>query len=95
MHSQHKNLIEKIKEVLPSSIHLKENGSYYLGQVDMKERVISSLPQVMEVIKGEIIVKINDSIIESDIVITHNKDILKIVDSISSKIITLLSEEDK
>lgn len=62
MHSQHKNLIEKIKEVLPKEKETFEEIRYEDEIDNMKAKsynqalqdVISSLPQVMEVIKGEI-----------------------------------------
>lgn len=60
MHSQYKNLIEKIKEKLDNIsfrwVDLEDGNGKYVYYED----VISSLPQVMEVIKGEIEEKLKD-----------------------------------
>jgi len=56
MHEQHKNLIEKMKEVLPKEKEIILNGTntYEIPYNQALQECISSLPQVMEVIKGEI-----------------------------------------
>ena len=60
MNEQHKNLIEKIKEKLDNTsfrwVDLEDGNGKYVYYED----VISSLPQVMEVIKGEIEEKLKD-----------------------------------
>ena len=63
MNEQYKNLIEKIKEVLPKKAGycaLNENTSPEEAYQIARNDFISSLPQVMEVIKGEIEEKLKD-----------------------------------
>jgi hypothetical protein len=63
MNEQHKNLIEKIKEVLPKEeTRNSPDGSEErrLGYNECLYKVYRSLPQVMEVIKGEIEEKLKD-----------------------------------
>jgi uncharacterized protein (DUF2164 family) len=65
MNEQYKNLIEKIKEVLPKEMEQTKEESdteWFLayGYNQALNDCISSLPQVMEVIKGEIEEKLKD-----------------------------------
>ena len=57
MNEQYKNLIEKIKEVLPKELEINKKfitqSDFQDGYNEAIDDCISSLPQVMEVIKGE------------------------------------------
>lgn len=64
MNEQYKNLIEKIKEVLPKELEINKKfitqSDFQDGYNEAIDDCISSLPQVMEVIKGEIEEKLKD-----------------------------------
>ena len=60
MNEQYKNLIEKIKEKLDNTSFRWFDLGDGNGKYVCYEDVISSLPQVMEVIKGEIEEKLKD-----------------------------------
>ncbi len=65
MNEQYKNLIENIKEVLPKEMRetnsgIKNNDIWVAGYNTAIQDCLSSLPQVMEVIKGEIEEKLKD-----------------------------------
>lgn len=64
MNEQYKNLIEKIKEVLPKELEINKKfitqSDFQYGYNEAIDDCICSLPQVVEVIKVEIEEKLKD-----------------------------------